>query len=288
MEKALAFSADLESVALMPKALTQLVERFNSASARLQERYEELQQETARLHAQLQQKDEEIRQTARLAMLGETAAAIAHEVRNPLGAIKLFLSLLRRDLSSDQGALMLVDEIEKSIGSLDNVVANILRFSRQKPLDMAPININLLIREQATRFISEQVRADQFRFELCEDGLILGNEESIRQLFFNLFMNALQATRQRGVITISSSRAADSFEIIVSDDGPGIPERLLERIFEPFVTSRNEGTGLGLAIVRQIVTQHGGTVAVRNASGAVFKISFPIESQQVCGEGGCL
>lgn len=259
-------------LAARPASLEEAFLRFESASERLEERYSQLLQETERLRREVERKDQEIKRGQRLALLGETAAGIAHEVRNPLGAIQLFVSLLKRDLRDRPETMKIALEIEKSVTVLDNVVSNILRFSKDQRLDFAPLNMHALIREQAAHFTSGTGSAAKFELKLLGNPFIWGNESSLRQVLYNLLLNALQATKQRGTIVVSTRDADPELCIMVQDDGPGIPAELADRIFDPFVTTKNEGVGLGLAIVKRIVDQHQGRIAVRSKGGAEFEL----------------
>lgn len=250
---------------------------FNEVSQRLEKKYELLVRETESLRAQLREKDLAVKRAERLATLGETAAAIAHEVRNPLGAIKLFVSLLRREVSGKKGAGELVDQIDKSINHLDGVVSNILQFSRDRGMELSPVNLHAIIQERVCGFGSG-APASQFsvKLDLQAAPFLKGNEHGLRQVVYNLLLNAAQATRYRGEVCIATrDEGADKVVLTVHDNGPGIPDSVLGKIFEPFVTTRNEGTGLGLAIVQQIVEHHGGSITAANEGGAVFTITLP-------------
>jgi signal transduction histidine kinase len=257
--------------------LEQAFEKFNQTSERLQQGYEALQKEVEYLRSQLDAKEEEIKKAEKLATLGQTAAAMAHEVRNPLGAIKLFLSLLKQDLSGNSASLKMLDEINKSISNIDNVVSNILHFSKEQKACFAPLNFHAMLLEQAAHFESGLGKTAKFNLELNGNPFVSGNEHGLRQVLYNLLLNALQATRFEGAIDVSFDSDETAARIAVSDNGPGIPADIMETLFEPFITTRNEGTGLGLAIVRQIVEQHGGTIKAENApeGGACFEIVLP-------------
>ena len=258
------------------KLLEAAFEKFNETGDRLELRYQALLRETEELKEQLKIKDQEIKRAERLATLGETAAAIAHEVRNPLGAITLFLSLLRRDVKEMPNTTMLVDQIDASVESIDHVVENILQFSRGKPLLFAPLNIHSVIREQVEFFKSRINGEGAISCELIGNPFIAGNEVAIRQIIHNLVMNSLQATKFQGIIKIAVRDLSTSFlEIVITDNGPGIPEALRATIFDPFVTTKSEGTGLGLAIVQQLVTQHQGSIKLEASEGAQFLIKLP-------------
>ena len=258
------------------RALEAAFSRFTEASAKLEARYNKLNAETEELKARLKEKDAEIARSARLSMLGETAAAIAHEVRNPLGSIKLFVSILRQDLSDRPDSLNLVDEVLRSINTLDNVVTNILQFAKNQKMQPVPVNVQAVLQEQISRLLPGNHPDLSLQLEFEAAPFIQGSESGLRQVFYNLLLNAMQALRYRGTIKVQARGDADTdLRILIQDDGPGIASEILDRLFEPFVSGRNEGTGLGLAIVRRIVEQHGGTIRAYNQEGAVFEIVLP-------------
>lgn len=263
-----------------PTELSRLFERFTESSRKLEDKYASLTTEVEELKAQLRRKEEEIKRSERLAMLGETAAALAHEVRNPLGAITLFLSMLRGDISDRPQAVGLVDEIDKSVTSLNNVVSNVLHFAKSNRVTCAPLNVHAIILELAQHFSSLYGPACTITTELNANPFIVGDEQALRQCFYNLIMNSLQAMSFAGALTvISADRVADeSLMIVVHDNGPGIPATILGRLFEPFVSGRECGTGLGLSIVKRIVHAHGGTISAENEKGAKFVLNVPRRS----------
>ncbi len=263
------------------KLLEGAFERFNQASLKLESRYESLRKEAEELRRQLKLKEEEIKRNQKLATLGETAAALAHEVRNPLGAIKLFISLLKEELLEKPKALEIIAHVERSVENLDSVVTNILQFAQDSCLMMSPMNLHALIEaELASMRLLCRGREIGFSRMLSANPFIIGNEESLRQGIHNLLLNATQVLRNRGEISVTTADSKDSAGregvlLQISDNGPGIPRELLDKIFDPFVTGRKEGTGLGLAIVRKIVLKHAGQISATNDRGAKFTIFLP-------------
>ncbi|RMG40476.1 MAG: hypothetical protein D6719_10755 [Candidatus Dadabacteria bacterium] len=259
----------------VPAMLQEAFVRFSEASTLLQEKYETLAREAEQLRIQLKKKEEEVKRKEKLATLGETAAALAHEIRNPLGAIKLFLSILREDLNGNQAALDMIDNIDKSVASMDNVVSNILHFSRSRSLKMAPLNLHSLIQEEINS-CRARYKDSRISSNLLGNPFICGNECGLRQVFGNILLNAVQATSFKGHIEVAlKDIGQEHIGVTISDNGPGVPEELLDVLFDPFVTTRNEGTGLGLAIASGIIEQHGGEIKVFNNKGACFEIILP-------------
>lgn len=259
-----------------PEILRDAFVKFSEASARLEERYDSLAKETEALRAQLQAKDAEVRRHEQLALLGQTAAAVAHEVRNPLGAMKLFTSLLAKDLKDNAGSREIVSEMDRCICSIEHVVSNILQFAKDSPVSLGPVSLKSIVQQAISQFKTEGREGIEFETSFEGREFVLGNEHSLRQVLHNLILNAQQALRGKGRIAVSTVETAEGLELRIRDNGPGIPKGIEDRLFEPFVTSKSEGTGLGLAIVRKIVDQHGGVIRARNNGGAEFAIVFPI------------
>jgi signal transduction histidine kinase len=258
-------------------SLLGVIERFNDSTSKLETRHVELLNEVAELQEQLRKKDEQVKRSERLAMLGETAAGLAHEIRNPLGAISLFVSMLRRDLSDRPESLELIDQIDRSIRSLDGVVSNVLHFAQSKRLQVGPINAHSIVQELQQHFSSLYSPQSQFDVQLSGNPYIKADEQGVRQCLYNIILNALQAVSFAGTIQVlvADSLDSDGISIVVSDDGPGVPEPIMDRLFEPFTSGRREGTGLGLSIVRRIIEGHGGNVSARNTPSAEFTIFLP-------------
>lgn len=258
-------------------ALAEMIERFNESSSRLETQHAAILQEVEELKAKLQRKEEEVKRAERLSMLGETAAALAHEVRNPLGAITLFLSMLKSDIADRPGALALAEEIEKSVSSLNHVVSNVLHFAKHNKLSLGPINLHAVFQEVRHHFDSLYGAKATIELSLSGAPFIIADDNALRQCLYNLITNSLQITSFAGAISIQvgDDEATDGVRIVISDNGPGIAEEVLPRIFEPFASGRREGTGLGLSIVKRIIEGHGGEITARNAGGAEFVIVLP-------------
>lgn len=256
-------------------ALKEAFEKFNESANRLQDKYEDLLREVEVLRAQLKAKEEEMRRNERLAMLGETASALAHEVRNPLGSLRLFASLLRKDLLDKPSSLSLVCEIEESISSLDHVVSNILCFSKLETLPCAPLNLHILVQDEVSRLNREQSGKIECLLNLSGNPFIYGNDHALRQVIRNLLINSFQAIKGRGQIDLKIEDIAERVLLEIHDNGPGFSEEILGQVFDPFVTNKKEGTGLGLAIVKRIINQHAGNVSATNQDGAVIRIELP-------------
>jgi signal transduction histidine kinase len=174
-----------------------------------------------------------------------------------------------------------VTQIDTSIVRLENVVTNILQFSADKKLQFAPVNLHSIIQEQLLSFPRNDSNTAFFELDLQATPYMMGADTALRQIIYNLILNSLQATKYQGQIKVQTTDVTDSNEkdskiqLVIKDNGPGISPELLQTLFEPFVTSKNEGTGLGLSIVKQLVLQHFGSITASNDNGAVFTITFP-------------
>ncbi len=234
--------------------------------------------ELARAQAQLVQRE-------RLAALGELAAVVAHEVRNPLGAIFNSLSSLRRQLTFTGDAAVLFGILEEESARLNRTVGDLLNYVRPLEPERRPENLRELARDslrqglRTLRAGSPPIEAEVIASDSLEpfatDPTLLGIALS------NLVTNALQAMPDGGrlKITIASTqhRGADAVAITVNDSGKGIPQDVLTHVFEPFFTTRASGTGLGLAVVRRIVEAHDGTITVESdpEDGTAFTLLLP-------------
>lgn len=264
--------------------LKAVFERFHETSERLEIRYESLRREAEELRARLEQKEKEIKRSEKLATLGETAAALAHEVRNPLGSIKLFSSLIKRDAYSPEQVLKLIEQIDVSVTNLEGVISNILLFAKDTNRAFTIVNVHSILKELC-QSLSQLNPNLKFDLELKGSPFIQANESALRQAFYNLLLNAIQASGNKAQIEIRShesdptGKVAGDLTLIISDNGPGIAEPLLTKIFDPFVSSKAEGTGLGLAIVRKIINEHAGSITAANRNlpenGAVFTLVLP-------------
>lgn len=257
-------------------ALSQAIERFSEASSRLEARYEALRHEAEELRRQLAEKDRELKRSEKLAVLGETAARFAHEVRNPLGAMRLFVSLLQRELNDRPQSLELLDQIGNSMTAVEHVVSNMLTFAKRAPRQFAPINLHAIILGEMAQFErAYAARGLKLRSELSGNPFLQGSEHELRQVLHNLLLNAAQATAYNGTIEVLARDCGAQLELMIRDNGPGIPAALMENLFDPFITSKSDGTGLGLAIVRKIISEHQGDITVGNGAGACFTIVLP-------------
>jgi len=246
---------------------------------------------------ELRELEEQARRQDRLATLGQMAATVAHEIRNPLGGIEGFASLLSRDFDEDDPRLKLVTKILEGARSLNQVVNELLMFTRPIKLEFRSVEIADAI-EGAMGFVSEDMETSgiKLRKDLGSEPLLVrGDGEQLKRAILNILLNAVQAMPRGGDLKINcqgrmlpqaarqmlgEGRNGAWVEIAVQDSGPGIDEAEIPLIFNPFYTKKEKGTGLGLAIATKIVEAHRGQITASNSpkGGAVFTISLPLES----------
>lgn len=224
----------------------------------------------------------------------EVARRLAHEIKNPLTPIQLSSERLRHKLSP-----MLDDESRKFLHRMTTTIGNQVEnmkgmvnafsdYAKAPALDFQKSNLNLLLREVAELYLNNSIQA-KIELELVDIPSMMLDRNRVRQLLLNLLKNALEALDNKkpdAIITLSthyfSGKKGNWVTLRVADNGPGIPEDLLPKLFEPYVTNKNKGTGLGLAIVKKIVEEHDGTISAynkessQNASGAVIDIQLPL------------
>lgn len=262
------------------RELAAIIGAYNDVTERLKGAHDRLTCEVGRLRDELRAKNEELRRRERLAALGEMAAGLAHEVRNPLGGIALYASKLERELTEQPSARRAAHKIVHGVKSLDRLISEILDFAQEDRLDLADCRLGDVLAAalesvdawaaEGTGTIVVETAAHDLRLT-CDPA-------RLRQVVINLLMNGLQAVSAGGEVRISAAVSNDAMtEIAVSDNGPGIAPDCLDRIFNPFYTTKATGTGLGLAIVHRIVEAHGGTITAGNGpqGGACFVVRIP-------------
>jgi signal transduction histidine kinase len=280
--------------------LAELMRAFNEVTVRLESTHETLQAEVHRLTRELQAANEQVARSKRLAALGEMAAGIAHEVRNPLGSIRLYARLLDEDLSAMPEQKKLAMKIGDAARALEAVVGDVLTFSRELRLQREPHEAESLFAGAMDQCRAELQGLPGLKVRIeGADQVCQGDGHLLVQALVNLIRNAVEAMGEQGagehVLTLGAqtrrvARSRASVEtcvvLSVSDTGPGMGQEVVERMFNPFFTTRASGTGLGLAIVHRIVDAHAGRIAVRSepGKGTEIEIVLPEHVERGCAD----
>jgi signal transduction histidine kinase len=265
---------------------------FAEATARLEREYGTLRERLAALTAELEEKNrllvaslererrleaEALRQS-RLAAMGETAAMLAHEVRNPLGAMELFTGLLLQDLRDRPEAQRLAREVARGIVDLNHLVTNLLEFTRTKTPRRGVVDCCGLL-EDALRYTEDLRAASGVTVERRYEApavAALADADLLRPVLLNLLRNAVQVMPEGGRLTVAATSVGGETRLAIEDTGPGVPEAERDQIFRPFYTTRAKGTGLGLTVARGLVTAMGGRLGLESSGGgATFTVVLP-------------
>jgi signal transduction histidine kinase len=256
---------------------------WHTATLRLERTHETLCGEVARLTKELEIKNRELARKNRLADLGQMAAHIAHEVRNNLVPVSLYMSLLRRRMSDDSGSLSILAKIEAGFTALDATVNDLLSFTAHRQPHWQTFLVGDLVNEVCGS-LEPQLEAQliDVDVDVPPNTLLTADREMIRRAVLNLVLNAIDAMPGGGTLVITSYDSARGFELEIADSGPGLTDEIKRRAFEPFFSTKQNGTGLGLAIVYHVAESHGGTVTAMNCpeGGAAFTIKIPRRSMR--------
>lgn len=230
-----------------------------------------------------------LRRQESLAAVGQATAQVAHEIRNPLGSIRLGVSMLR-DSVSDKEGLNTIELVERGIKHLNKLVVDVAQFSRRKALEQQNVNLHQLI-NHSLDLVADKIREKETPIEkhLSPETMIgHWDPDQLNQVFVNIIANAIDASPKQSSVSIvtqtidaeiaGTAVMAKKARVTIADQGGGMDRATIERIFEPFFSTKKRGTGLGLAIVKQIVEQHEGTIEVESepGQGTKFVIDLPL------------
>ncbi|MCG5055884.1 MAG: HAMP domain-containing protein [Myxococcales bacterium] len=240
----------------------------------------ELAREFDAMAIALQERENRLIQSERLATIGRMASQIAHEIRNPLASIGLNAELLGDEVQAgDEEARRLVSSIAREVDRLSEITESYLRFVRLPQARREREDLGSIVHSVVAFSRAELERAGVKVSVNVALGLpdVIAGEAQLRQALLNLVRNAMEAMPDGGALTLTlQRRGEDQLALEVCDSGPGIPAELVDKIFDPFFTTKERGTGLGLALVQQIVVEHGGSIEVRSAEGTCFVVTFPV------------
>lgn len=243
---------------------------FNQMVRQLRESRDEIQ----RLH------QTQMSRAEHLATMGELAAGLAHEIRNPLAGIAGVIEIIGRDLPASSPARAVVKEVRQEVMQINRIVSDLLECARPKPPETRLSDLHATV-EHAVMFARQQALSKAIDVEFHHDPLPLEVEHDsnqVNQVLLNLLLNSIQSIDHRGKITVTVERHSQLAAISVADTGRGIAPEHLPHIFRPFYTTKGNGTGLGLSLARRIVEEHGGRMEVSSTlgHGSTFIVFLPL------------
>ena len=254
--------------------------RYQKAAETLENSYQKLREQAD----QIIEIEEQLRRADRLSALGELSAGMAHEIRNPLGSIRGTAEILRDGVAPDDPKQEFAEILVREVDRLNRVLEDFLRFARPDPVEAGRFVLQHVIGDVLDLTRQQAVRNNvDVAVELGDEIEIPGQGEQVKQAFLNLVLNALQAMPNGGALEVSLRALPQEVQVLFSDSGPGIAPEDRERIFNPFVTTRDSGTGLGLAITQRIIQGHGGRIMLdsRPGEGACFTVCLPRSQQEM-------
>lgn len=230
----------------------------------------------------LREMEEEVRRSLKWASIGQLSASIAHELRNPLASLKASVEMLLEKKLSGQHADQLMQIALSEMERLNNIVTDFLLYAKPQELNKTLFDLHESLREVILLLRSSETNNKSVRItgDLPGQLNIIGDPEKLKQVFWNLGINAVDAVSDRGTVTIYTERKDDKINVIFHDNGMGLSEVDIEQIFDPFYTTKEKGTGLGLSIARRIAEEHKGKITVKSnskGSGAIFSVELPVK-----------
>ena len=229
---------------------------------------------------QLRTAQQQLLQSERLAALGDMSAKVAHEVNNPLGIIKNYVTLIQRSCKENSTATEYTSIVGEEIDRIARIIAQLLDFHRPAAMELRAINV-VAILNSVIRLMDHQLASHSITVVRDYDSpeiMVNAAPESLKQVFLNLVINARDAMKEGGELTLSVHKRDNKVNLQFCDTGPGIPSEIIPRIFEPFFTTKDDsgGTGLGLSVCYGIIKKHGGSITFTNRrQGGCFTIELP-------------
>jgi signal transduction histidine kinase len=251
---------------------------WQAATGRLERTHHALRAEVRRLTDELEANNRELARKNRLADLGQMAAHVAHEVRNNLVPVTLYLSLLRRRIEGDVDCSEVFQKIAAGFSALETMVGDLLQFTSDRDPQWRTFSLHKLAAEVlgslAPQLAAQGIRAVN---DVPGDAEVVADRDMLRRALLNLALNAVDAMPDGGSLTLRATGDGRGWDLQIEDAGPGLSEEARRRAFEPFYTTKPGGTGLGLAIVYRIAEVHGGQVLAGNSpsGGALFTLTIP-------------
>jgi len=274
------------SITVPVKKLVEVTERVTSgdltveADVRTHDEIGTLAKSFNQMTRELKASRDKLVQSERLAVLGQIAAGIAHDIRNPLTSVKMIVQLLKRksqDDDSKESLQVVLDEIDR----LEIIVSSLLDFARPIELRLRPSNVIDVIKEVVRlmepnlRHRKIEIRIDEANKELVHEAMI--DTDRMKQVFMNIILNSMQAMPDGGKIIIHCDQDKDAVRIDISDTGIGMSEEVLKHAYEPFFSAKSDGTGLGLTNVKKIIELHDGDIQINSAENQGTKVTIKIK-----------
>lgn len=225
--------------------------------------------------------EEQLREQAALVRLGEMAAVIAHEVKNPLAAVRGAIQVIGKRLTAGSRESMVVTDIIARIDALNQLVKDLLLFARPPQAHPAEVDVSMLLSRTGS-LLNQDAAYRELHVRISGTSPpLMADAELLKIIFLNLFINSAQAMRGKGMIDVAVEPVAGACQITVADAGPGIPVEIRDRLFTPFVTTKSRGTGLGLSIVKRLVEAHAGQVRVEcpPEGGTTITVLLPLATR---------
>lgn len=238
-------------------------------------------EELNKVDTKLQETFEMLRQSDRLAVLGELSAGLSHEIRNPLGSIKGAVDILENEVGEENPKYEFVLIIKDEIVRLNHLLRDFTRYAKPPELELSKVHINEII-DPVISLIRATTKQDNIKilseFDKTLPALWVDSEQ-LKQVFFNIILNGVQSMPSGGNLKIRTTRNNNHLEVSIQDEGIGIKAENLPKIFDPFFTTKKNGTGLGLAVSYQLVKKHGGDISINQNTkqGLTFFVTLPIE-----------
>ena len=235
---------------------------------------------------EIRELEERANRQDRLAALGEMAAGVAHEIRNPLGGIELYASSLRRKFGEDSSEAATCGKIIAAATSLNRIVSDMLTFTRSRPPQIRRASLSQVVKSAVDMAARELAARDVLAVVdiASDDRPRAMDPDQMIQASLNVILNAAQVMEPGGKVVITGGDVPDeegnAFSICFADEGPGIPEAAKEKIFNPFFTLRKDGTGLGLAIVHKIIQDHGGVIDIADNKPQGTRVTFRLPGRE--------
>jgi two-component system sensor histidine kinase AtoS len=229
---------------------------------------------TERKHSEMR-----LREQAALARLGEMAAVVAHEVKNPLAGIRGALQIIGGRLPETSRDRAILGDIVARLDSLNEIVQDLLVFARPREPKLAPVELARLLEDTAALLKKDPAHASADVSIAGDRPTIQADAEQLQTVFLNLLLNAAQASGSASGVRVTVTSEGRTCRVAITDRGPGIPQALLEKVFEPFFTTKHRGTGLGLPTAKRVIERHNGTIEFETpqGGGTTVVVTLPVD-----------